>query len=63
MNDTLKIMFYENSGFWDDAMSGIGADVVKEIAHVQSLSSKENLTCIDPEDGDSKLLKHTVELS
>jgi len=66
MNDTPTIMFYENSGFWDDAMSVIGADVVKEIAcclHVQSLSSKENLTCIDPEDGESKLLKHAVELS
>ena len=53
MNDTPTIMFYENSYFWDDAMSIIVAEVVKELAsrlHVQSLSSKENLACIDPED-------------
>jgi len=46
-------------------MSIIVAEVVKELAsclHVQSLSSKENLACIDPEDGGSKLLKNTVEL-
>jgi len=59
-------MFYENSRFWDDAMSIIVAKVVKELAcclHVQSLSSKENLACIDPEDGGSKLLRNTVKLS
>jgi hypothetical protein len=44
MNDTPTVMFYENSGLWDDATSVGGADVVKEIAcclHVQSVSSKE----------------------
>jgi len=59
-------MFYENSCFWVDAVSVTGTDVVKDLAcclHVQSLSSKENLACIDPEDGGSKLLKNTVELS
>jgi hypothetical protein len=53
------ILFDENSRFWDDVMSVIVADVVKELAcclHVQSLSSKENLACIDPEDGGSKIL-------
>jgi len=58
-------MFYENSCFWDDAMSII-VEVVKELAcclHVQSLSSKENLACTDPADGGSKLLKNTVEVS
>jgi len=65
MNDTSTIVFYENSRFWDDAMSVTGADVVKGLAcclRVQSLSSKENLACIDPEDGGSKLLKITVKL-
>jgi hypothetical protein len=31
MNDTPTIMFYENSRFWDDAMSVTGADAVKTL--------------------------------
>jgi hypothetical protein len=55
-----------NSHFWDDALSVIVADVVKELAcclHVQSLTGKENLAYTDPEDGGSKLLQNTAELS
>ena len=66
MNVKPTIMFYENSHFWDDAISIIVAEVVKELAcclQVQRLSSKENFSCIDPEDGGSKLLKNMVELS
>jgi hypothetical protein len=44
MNVKPTIMFYENSYFWDDAMSVIVAEVVKELAcclHVQSQQQRK----------------------
>jgi hypothetical protein len=64
MNDRPTITFHENSRFWDDTMSIIIAEVVKELAcclQVQSLCSKENLACTDPEESSSKFIGTLLE--